>query len=455
MERLSVQDSSFFDVEAGGPPLAVGGVLTVAGQAMPISSCRELVASRLSKMAKLRQLVVPSRGLLQPKWVDADPDMSHHVTEIELPPGSSLENTVAKIMEQGFDADRPLWDIHIVRGYSDTEYAIVMRVHHAIADGQGTVLLLGNMLYLSPEGGMTLTEAAQAVIDTPDTKSAPKAESFREKVAHVKDAVAEPVVNAPVEYVRALSETIQTLNDMSLKRPSDLSGDVSNERAWVTGQFPLSRVKKAKSYYDCTVNDIVLAACASGFRDLLISRGSQIPDDRVVRAAMPISLRKSDDLSSHNQVSMLPINLLVGSDDPVVRLQAIKEKTAVAKKSMLPQLSDSLLTLTERTLPAQLLSWFMKTASQSSDWQLDTLITNIPGPPLPLYIVGDEVLTLVPIVPIASGTKTQIVIAVLSYNGSLGFAITGDGLRAKDIDVLLAGMMRELNQLADTAEQSA
>ncbi len=427
-------------------------MLTLSGEAQPIERYREIVAKRLGSMAKLRQKVVRSRGILQPKWVDVEPDIGYHVNDITLELGASLAQTVSAIMERDFDEDRPLWDLNVVRGYSESEYALMMRVHHAIADGQGTVLLLGNLLDLEPEGGMTLTELARALVEGKNEDTTSDSASLWSRVSAAKDALVEQMVTVPLEHMQALPETIQTINSMALKSPSDLTGSVSDKRVWATDQFPLARVKAAKEYYGVTINDVVLAACASGFRDLLVSRGSSIPADRVVRAAMPISLRKSDDLDSHNSVQILPVDLLVGSYDSASRLEAVSRKTAVAKKSMLPQLTDAVATLTERTLPAPLLSWVMQKATESGNWQIDTFITNVPGPPMQLFFAGDAVTALIPIVPIASGSKVQIVISVLSYNGHLGFAITGDGVAATDIDVLLNGVIEELDRLASAAE---
>jgi diacylglycerol O-acyltransferase len=455
MERLGVQDSSFFDSEAGGPPMAVGGVLRIQGVVSPIEDFRAEIFDRLGGMERLRQRVVPSRGIRQPKWVEVEPDPTRHVNNLVVSAGTSVEDAVASIIELPMDHAYPLWDCHLISGYSETEYAICMRVHHSIADGQGTILLLGHLLDLSPEGGMTLTDAVTAMLEGEKPPDEVSSAPLFMRVAQTTAARLEPAIAALSEFTRTFPDTAQTLAAFTPKKPRErlgITGQVRAERVWVSDQFPLDRVKAAKRHFDCTVNDIVLAACASGFRDLLLERGDDLPQDRILRVAMPVSLRPSGDQSSSNQVQMLPIGLPTGIGDSEQRLNVIKTVTTSVKRSKLPVISDAVWTMAEKATPSPVMSLVLAKSVANMDWYFETVITNIPGPPMPLFVMGSQVLSLIPLVPLASGSRMQILISILSYNGHLGFGITGDATGAGDVDVLLAGILNELGTLADFAE---
>ena len=461
MERLSVQDSSFFDTEAGGPPMAVGGVLRVVGPPPPLGAFRKEIFDRLGGMQRLRQKVELSRGIRQPKWVDVDPDPKRHVNVLAIGPDSSVEQAVASIIEMPLPHDYPLWDCHLISGYADDEYAICMRVHHSIADGQGTILLLGHLLDLSPDGGMTLTEAVTAMLADQDAKESSEptlaADNFFERMASVSNARIESAIATLSEFTDSFPDTAQSLAAFAPRKPRrtlGITGDVDKERIWLSGEFPLDEVKATKRSFDCTVNDVVLAACAAGFRRMLLERGDDLPSSRKLRVAMPVSLRPKEDQSSSNQVQMLPMSLPTGLADSLERLETIKRATSSVKRSKLPVISDAVWTLTEKATPSPVMSLVLAKSVENIDWYFETVITNVPGPPMPLYVMGNEVLSLIPLVPLASASKMQIVVSILSYNGHLGFGITGDARGASDIGVLLDGILDELAQLTDLASPS-
>ena len=460
MERLSVQDSSFFDTEAGGPPMAVGGVLRVVGPEPSLTDFRNVIFDRLGGMRRLRQKVEPSRGIRQPKWVDVEPDPARHVNVLTITPESSVEEAVAHIIEMPLPHDYPLWDCHMISGYSDEEYAICMRVHHSIADGQGTILLLGHLLDLSPDGGMTLTEAVTAMLadqDAATDKPEISADNFFSRMASVSNAKLESAIATLSEFTDNFPDTAQSMAAFTPRKPRrklGITGDVDNERIWLSGEFPLDKVKSTKRAFDCTVNDVVLAACAAGFRKMLLERGDDLPLGRKLRVAMPVSLRPKEDQSSNNQVQMLPMGLPTGEADSLTRLETIKKASSSVKRSKLPVISDAVWTLTEKATPSPIMSLVLAKSVENIDWYFETVITNVPGPPMPLYVLGHEVLSLIPLVPLASASKMQILVSILSYNGHLGFGITGDARGASDIDVLLAGILNELGHLSDLAADS-
>ncbi len=453
MERLNAIDAIWLELEQSGPPVAVGCVMPVAGTAPTIGQLREFMTERVALMPRFRQKVVASRAkVLQRKWVEVEPDMTHHVQAMRIKPGkNSLDDAVSKIMEIPINREHPLWDMHLVTGYSNTAFAVVTRLHHTIADGQGALLLLGRTIDLTAESGATLTDAIIAMT-TPPEDHGDTGKSTIQAAADQVAAQAEAAIGALGHFLRTAPDTLRGLASFAPQRPTELSGVVSAKRKWVSADYPLDKVKSARREFKCTVNDIVLAGVTAGFQQLLVSRGMDI-EGRTVRGVMPVSLRPPGDTSSDNQVSLLAAALPVGQKDPIKRIKTIRNSTRQAKRSMVPILTDTIMRVTEKVTPAPLQNLVVSKSGWTSEWFAETLITNVPGPQMQLYFMGREVLGILPIIPV-EGT-TRIVIGITSYNGALNIGITGDGEHAADVDILLKGLLDGLQELADLAERRA
>ncbi len=453
MERLSAVDASFLDIEHSGPPVAVGSVMEVDGPPPTIGELRKFMTERVAGMPRFRQKIMPSRsGFRQGKWVDAEPDMKHHIRSVRVKSGKkSLQAAVSRIMETPMDHDHPLWDQTLVTGYSKTRFAIVTRLHHAIADGQGALMLLGRTVDLTPEGGGTLTDAIVAMSAPPPDEESDTSKSAIQAAADHTVAQAEAAIAALGQFLRTAPDTLRGLASFTPQKPSELTGEVSNKRKWVGAYYPLADVKLAKTHFGCTVNDVVLAGVTAGFQSLMQSRGLSI-EGRTIRGVMPVSLRRPGDTSSDNQVSLLPAPLPVSIIDPAKRIKEIRKSTKSAKRSQVPILSDAIIKINEKVTPAVIQERVLSRTGWTSEWFTETLITNVPGPPMALYFMGREAMGLQPIIPIEGSTR--IIIGITSYNGSLNIGITGDGEHATDVDTLLKGILEGLQELADIAPKN-
>lgn len=454
MDRLSLLDAAFLDLEQSGPSIAVGGVMELQGKPPTIDELREFIKSRLKKMPRFHQAVVSSRTKIRhAKWVNVKPDLEHHVRNVKLKRGQSIDDAVSQLMETPLDRTRPLWDCTMVTGYSTKRFAVITRIHHSIADGQGAVLLLGQMIDVSPDGSMTLAQGIEMMAQPTDA-SGPETVEPLGKLDGLETKILgaiEAGFEGAGKFISTYPDTMRTLISMLPQRASELGGMVSSKRRWVGGQYSLVEVKKArKSFKGVTINDMVLASVALGFTRLLQSRGED-PQGRTLRAVMPVSLRKNAD--ANNQVSILPAPLPLGDMDPVKRMRMIKKSTKVSKRSMLPQITDQALKITQKLSPAPIQEKVVSKTGSMAQYFSETLVTNVPGPQVPLYFMGRQAVSNIPIIPIEGSLR--IIVGITSFMDELNIGITGDGQYAADVDILLAGVQEGFDELVDLAKELA
>jgi diacylglycerol O-acyltransferase len=174
-----------------------------------------------------------------------------------------------------------LWDATLVSGYSSEKWCVIIRLHHSIADGQGALILLGRLIDLSPEGGVTLADAIVAMTVPPEQDEPTESESdggLAGLSAKLVQAV-EAGFETAGQFISTYPDTVRTLANMLPQRSSELTGMVSGRRVWVGGHYPLADVKRArKAFLGVTINDMVLASVAYGFTKLLESRGDDPTD---------------------------------------------------------------------------------------------------------------------------------------------------------------------------------
>jgi WS/DGAT/MGAT family acyltransferase len=231
--------------------------------------------------------------------------------------------------------------------------------------------------------------------------------------------------------------------------PSRLTGPVGQSRVWVSVDIPLAEVKHTGRALGATINDIVLACVAGGFRDLLVLRGDQV-EGRVVRNLVPVSTRAPGDGSAQNQVSAILGHLPVGITDPVERLAQVRAGVEHGREVGTPALATGLLGLVDRAVPAAVQDVAVAAVGRTAPaWFMDTLTTNVPGPQFPVYLCGRRVLAMYPLIPVAG--HTCITTGIFSYDGTLNVGVTGDADQAGDVEVLARGISRAAAELAELA----
>jgi diacylglycerol O-acyltransferase / wax synthase len=368
-------------------------------------------------------------GLGRPAWVE-DPHfkLGYHLRHTALPrPGgaSELRRLVGRIMAQPLDRRRPLWEMWLIEGASAGRCGLICKLHHCMVDGISAGGLLDVLLDPRPGTPASVPRplAASALLGVPpDT-------------AHRAITLA-----AGLGSLRGL---------VGASTAGSLNGPLRPERQWVQARGRLADVKTIRHALGGTVNDVLLAAVSGGFRALLLRRAEPLPAELIVRTLVPLSLRTQDARGiPDNRVSALFAELPVGIQDPVERLHAIATELDALKRSG-QAVGGSTLTQLSGLAPPLLFALGAHALARLPQRRVQTVTTNIPGRQQTLYLCGQRMLELFPYVPLA--LDVRIGVAICSYDGALGFGITGDGKDATDIPTLADGIEHELAQLLNRA----
>ncbi|WP_395693137.1 wax ester/triacylglycerol synthase family O-acyltransferase [Nocardioides sp.] len=415
MDRLTPLSYAFLAAEDVDPAacLVIGSMAVIDGPAPPLDEVRALVAERLPSVPRYTQRIESSRlGLQAPAWVDvAEVDLTEHVTELAVPaPGGRAEvaAVTAGLLSQRMDRSRPLWDVTVCHGLPEDRWGLVMRVHHALADG-----ISGTGLY-------------HVVFDSDGARDEPPPPAPRAAPGVARHGLIHTAVSAARGAI-ALGAAMWPTADAGLLGPLD------GERryAWVEVDIPSTAA--LRHHLGVSLNDLVLAAVAGGLRELLLARGRQ-PDPHALRSLLPVSSRTPGTSGSpDNQVTLMLSVLPVEVADPVDRVRAVHERVAALRAAHEPEAGVAMQQLAG-LLPFPVVHWGLHAIFRFPQQQVSTVTTNVPGPRAPLTCLGRPVRQLLPVVPIAE--RVQLGFAVLSYVDTLTFGITADAGSSPDVEVL-------------------
>jgi diacylglycerol O-acyltransferase len=455
MDWMSPMDASFLHIEGPNNPMHIGGVSIFEGPAPPFERFEEMVAGKLDLVPRYRQKVrfVPL-GVGRPVWVE-DPhfNLSYHLRHSALPrPGTEevLRKTAARIFAQHLDRRKPLWEIWMIEGLSENRWALLSKVHHCMVDGVSATDLMTVMFADSPPA-----DPERAWTPEPEPSGVAlllrtlgrQASSPSEQIRVVRAAARRPRASLAKAggLVRGMTSAAGLLRPLG---SSSLTGPVGPHRTWSTASVHLSDVKTIRSALGGTVNDVVLAIASGGLRELLDSRGEEI-EDRTVRALVPVSVRSPGEHGAYNnRVSAMFADLPIGIADPVARLQTVRRQMDGLKQSNQAVAGDVLTSLSGFA-PPLLLALGGRLAARSPSLGVQTGVTNVPGPQLPLQTLGRRMLESFPFVPVIGNVRISI--AIFSYDGNLYFGVTGDSDSSSDIDILTAGVERSAAELLGSA----
>lgn len=412
MDRLTPLSYAFLAAEDVDPHacLVIGSMAVLDGPAPAIEEVRAVVESRLDSVPRYRQRIEEaSYGLRAPAWVDVeDLDVADHVTEVAVPsPGGPAEVAalMGESMSRRMDRSRPLWDLTVCHGLPDGQWGLLMRVHHALADG-----ISGTGLY-------------RVVFDSEAAAEEPPPAPARAAPGVHRQRLVRSVASA-TRGALALGASIRPTSRAGLLGPLDGSW----RYAWVEVDIPASA--PVRHALGVTLNDLVLAAVAGGLRELLLERGQQ-PDPHALRSLLPVSSRAPGASGDPgNQVTLMLSLLPVEVDDPVDRVMAIHERVAALRRAHEPEAGVLMQDLASY-VPFPVVRLATRTVLRLPQQQISTVTTNVPGPRSPLSCVGRPVRQLLPVVPIAA--QVRIGFAVLSYVDRLAFGITADAGSTPDV----------------------
>lgn len=450
-EHLTTLDAGFLQIEDADHhvSLAIGGLAVLAGPVPDFAEVLSTIGARcLTNPRSAQVLRTHPLDLTAPEWVeDPDFDLTRHVRRAALPPpgdDAALHAEIATIMERRLDRERPMWEVWVIEGLAAGRWALLIKVHHALADGISAANLLTGLC--------------------DDTDVA----SFASSIGAARHPARRPSLPMPsLNPVDWLTDSVRLTRSVgkvvlraaggaagltaSLLRPaasSSFNGPIGDMRRYSSAAVSLHDIEDIAHTFGVTINDVALAAVADSYRAALLRRGQQ-PRSDSLRTLVPVSVRGTDAMDvSDNRVSLMLPLLPVDVADPLSRLRTVHARMHAVKSGGQRQ-AGSLLVWASNLLPFPVTAWSVRLLSRLPQRSVVTVVTNVPGPRTPVTVMGRKVVRLLPIPPIAAGFRTGI--AIFSYADELTFGLLAD-FDTSDIDELAGGIQRGIDRLAKVAK---
>ena len=458
-DRLSATDASFLYAEDAGTPMHVGGVVILKpdadGPEFQYSEIVDLIESRLDLVPRYRQKVrfVPGR-LARPVWVDdEDFDITYHVRRSALPkPGTDVEldELVGRLISRPLDRTRPLWEVYVIEGLTGGRIALVNKTHHAMVDRIGAVDVAAAILDVNRRS-RDLPE--QPWIPNPSPSD----------IDLVVDAVAD-LTTRPSEVLRhrpaGRAGRRRGGGQGARRRRQCLRGapphgqpgaavaaERRQERAAPVRHAcsaDLADFKRVRQAHGGSVNDVILTVITGALRSWLLSRGEAVTAHTVVRAMVPMSVAPPPGEDSGSVASYL-IDLPVAEPNPAMRLHQVSFAMGAHVESGQQVGADALVEL-GRFAPPTLHALGARVAGQLSRRMYNVLITNVPGPQVPLYAAGFPVDAMYPVAPLGLGQA--LAVSCTSYNGGVFFGMTADRDAIPDVEEFAVQIGEAVEEIA-------
>jgi diacylglycerol O-acyltransferase / wax synthase len=452
-DRLTGLDASFLHLERDSAHMHVGSTLIFEGEPPPYDELVETIERRLHLVPRYRQrlaFVPMQQG--RPVWVD-DPHFNsrYHVRHTALPrPGTEteLKRLSGRLFSQGLDRDKPLWEIWLVQRLKGDRFAIVTKTHHALVDGVSGVDI-ATVLFDTARDPAPIPEPASWIPRPLPSGAQLLADALLER-ATVPGEIARGVralARGPRQVLDRVRRDLAAVGSLAWAGggapPSPLNVDIGPHRrfTWVDGD--LSQFKAIKDELGGTVNDVVLTAVTLALGRFLRSRGEDI-SGMELKAMVPVSVRADAQRGAlGNRVSTMYAPIPVGVDDPVECFGVVHAAMADLKSSGQAVGAEVLTGLTGFA-PPTIMSQAARLSARQRFYNL--VVTNVPGPQMPLYILGRELQAIYPQVPLA--LRQSLGIAIMSYNGRLNFGLLGDYDAMPDLEQLSSHLEAAIDELA-------
>ena len=452
-EPMSKVDTAWLRMESPTNLMMITGVLIFA-QRLDIEKLKRLLAQRFLAYRRFKQRAVDSGNAAF--WeTAANFDMDRHVVKAKLPGKAdkdALEKFVSALASKALDHAHPLWQFHLVEKYNGG-CALISRIHHCYADGLALVQVMLSLTDSAPKpekhaelAQTWLPKERDGVLERllqPARAGFAKALALGEKaldkgIAAIRDpAVAAALARESSEITRELAIALSLPDDP----PTALKGPLGAVKrcAWAE-PLPLAEVKAIGKALRCTVNDVLLACAAGALRGYLADVGEKV-DGVTIRATVPVNLRRREHAKKlGNHFGLVFLELPIGESNPLRRLERVAASMRELKRSKQAALTFGLLAAVGMA-PAAL----QRIALDLFSRKATTVATNVPGPPMPLYLAGCEVRELMFWVP-QNGT-IGMGVSILSYNGRVHFGLIADAQRVVDPDAIVRRFVRELEKL--------
>jgi len=431
---FSWADALFLYLERPGQPLSIASVSIFEG-AMPLKTCRDFVESKLFLVPRYRQHVVfPAFNIGLPSWqFDPNFDIRNHIRQVTLRHGTErdLKALASKIVSTHLDRQRPLWDLTLVRGLEGNRTGLIVRIHHCLADGIAGLAIVNVLMDPSP---LTPPLARkQPVLPAPPARD-PGAQLLdglmKSYFSAVKGAltlqsealnIAQAMLANPNGPVNDLMKVMPELALPAERLPFNVVCHGPQKFGWT--EVPMAEIQAIRQHCGGTVNDVILTVMTATIRRYAQLRGVRVKG-RSARIMIPVNVRGSSNAKElGNRISFLPVTIPLDIRDPLKLFAFVRERMEMLKRSRAAELVGFAGGLFS-TIPSAIWAALGPVASQLPLSLCNTIITNIPGPQVPLYFVGHKMLSWYPYVPI--GGEMGVNCAILSYNGVAYFGFTCD-----------------------------
>jgi diacylglycerol O-acyltransferase len=457
MDRLSSTDVSFLTNESSASHMHVGAIMIFEGPAPSYDDLVDHIRSRSHAVPRFRQkLAYPPAQTGRPFWID-DPNLNleYHVRHSALPaPGSEeqLRRMAGRVFSQQLDRSKPLWELWLVQGLTRNRFALLTKTHHAVVDGVSGVDIATVLFDLNP-----VPEPAE-----PDDSWSPNPEpsSATLLARGIEDLVRTPVraarrleqvVEHPESAVRQVRDAVEAVSEVgwNFANPAPkvpLNVEIGSHRRFVWVRSDLDHFKRVKNQLGGTVNDVVLAVVTGALREWLRGRGIRT-EGLELRAQVPVSIRAEDEHGQlGNRLAVIRAPLPVYIADPIRRLQSVSQAMKGLKQSK-QALGAEVISRFNDFAPPTLLAQAARINFSTRLFNLT--VTNVPGPQVPLYVLGRE---LEDIFPIGFLPPNQaLFVAIMSYNGGVNFGLLADYDAMDDVDVIAQGIEGGVAELVDAA----
>jgi diacylglycerol O-acyltransferase / wax synthase len=453
-ERLTSLDASFLYLETPAMHMHVAGVSMFDPRPdgpLTYEDVQRVAEARIHLAPRLRQRVVRVPGdVARPLWVDDDRfDLDFHLRRAAIPsPGGrfQLERAVGRVLSRPLDQAKPLWELYVFEGLAHRRTAVLLKMHHALADGISGMLIASALFDLEPDADPGTPRPWTA--ETPPSRQDLVRDAIQDMVLHPIEALGK-VVSAPQRALADASQMfagVRHVVGMGAPPSGPFDAPIRPARRFAIAEASFDRIREVKRVLGGTVNDVVLASVAGGLHELLEARGEPVKG-RSLRVMVPVSVRsRAEQGDVGNRVAPAFIDVPVGRLSPVTRLRRIRKATTELKESSMAVSADQIIGLGAYAPPA-LHAMAARLVSRGRWFNL--VVSNVPAPQVPMYLGGAPLVASYPAMPL--GEKCGLSIACTSLAGTMAFGLTGDWDAVPDIEVLARGIETSIDELEKAA----
>jgi diacylglycerol O-acyltransferase / wax synthase len=440
IDRLSALDTAFLDLETEQAPLHVGSTIHVAGRPPSLGALRRHVEARLHLVPRFRRRVSrPALGLGDPHWAD-DPsfDIARHVHAITLAPPAGpgeLRELAGALLSQPLDPARPLWRLYLVDGLATGGWAVIAQAHHALVDGIAAVEVA--MLLFDAAGHPPMrTDAPRWAPQRPPTPRATAAAFASDRLT-----AATRVALTAAGAVRRGGDLRAAIGQLAAPAPAtSLDRSLTHRRVVAYATTSLEAARAAGRPHGATINDVLLAAASLALGPALQRRGDAPARLKVL---VPVNVRTTEGAGAlGNAISFVTVALPVAEADPLLVLRIVRAQTRAGKAAGATAPLEALAEAAE-LLPTAARRLVARAAARAAAFNV--VVSNVPGPPIELVLLGRPVTAMYPAVPFLHGHALSI--GTLSYRGRLHCGLYADAEVVPDVVEVARDLERAFDAL--------